>query len=328
MKEYQKGLFTIIVPCYNHEKFLPDFFESIINQTYNDIELLICDDYSSDNSCGVIEQYKKVLSEKLKSFVFFKNESNLGVVKTLNKLVNISNGEFIKMLASDDMLEEDYFSEVFKKFESDSNIDVVVTNGWMVSEETRYKTIGIQHNLFYNEGPDFSSDGLFERMYKWNRVFAPGSCYRARVFEKYGKYDETILIEDWEYSCRLALNGCTFSYVNKPLCYYRINQNSASSKINNANLEKRRIIFFRSELAIIEKYGKYAQRKIYVTKKIIYIFGYRDYARKNNFKELQKIAKGYKYSIKDIIEFGVFDYFMLVYRNIKGRIFDRIRSNN
>ena len=327
MKEYKKDLFSIIVPCYNHEKFLSDFFESIFNQTYDNIELLICDDCSSDNSIGVIKEYEKIVKEKLENVVVLRNEENLGIVKTLNKLIIISRGEFVKIIASDDMLDTNYCSEVYKQFSSDINIDVVVTNGWMVPEKTKYHQADTQFELFYKDEPDFKSNDLFTRMYEWNRVFAPGACYRASVYERFGLYDENILIEDWEYSCRLAYNNCLFTYINKPLCYYRVNQNSASSKVINKGIEKRRIDYFNSEIGIIEKYGKYVDRKLYITKKVIYIFGYYDFARKNKMKKLKKEVRQRWYTVKDIIEFGIRKYFMLVYRNIKGRIVDKFKDN-
>lgn len=92
----EKPLVSIILPVYNAEKYLKNAINSILNQTYSNIELLICDDYSNDSSRSIIEQIK---DSRVK--VFF-NSSNIGCLKTCNLLFKLTNGEFVGFQDADD----------------------------------------------------------------------------------------------------------------------------------------------------------------------------------------------------------------------------------
>ena len=96
-------LVTIICLCYNHSDFVVESLNSVINQDYKNIELIIIDDCSSDNSALVIKQWLKNYPEIL----FIKNEVNLGNTKSFNKGLQLAKGDYIIDLASDDVLEKE-----------------------------------------------------------------------------------------------------------------------------------------------------------------------------------------------------------------------------
>lgn len=97
-------LVSVIIPSYNHEKYISDCIDSIVNQTYKNIQLIIIDDGSTDNSPSIIN--KKVVSIKdcFGDIVFISNESNQGVLKSLNQALLEVRGEYISFCASDDKL--------------------------------------------------------------------------------------------------------------------------------------------------------------------------------------------------------------------------------
>jgi len=92
----KQPLVSVVMPVYNSEKYLKEAIYSILNQTYHNIELIVIDDGSRDNSVDIIENIK---SDKI---VFFKNEQNIGVSATRNKGFSIAKGKYIALMDSDD----------------------------------------------------------------------------------------------------------------------------------------------------------------------------------------------------------------------------------
>ncbi|WP_192575481.1 glycosyltransferase [Butyrivibrio fibrisolvens] len=324
MKDRVNGRVSILVPCYNHELFVSDCMDSIIDQSYTDIELLICDDCSQDNSLDIIKRYENKLRERLSGLVILSNSKNLGITKTLNKLLEQASGEFIKVIASDDMLHPKYIEHVLSEFLKMPDVDVITTNGYMINEDMTFSKLCsdirdlsqrsdiIKDNeVYYKNAPDYSDNDetLFSKLYEGNFVFALGTTIRASVFDRFGLYDEKIIIEDWEYALRMAHEGCKFKYLDEKLCFYRINQNSISSVKYNDGLENRRIMIFEAELAIIEKYGIFLPKKKYIKKKISQLLLAEEFAKKNRLNKMYSIVLGNAdYGLGEIIQYGLLDY--------------------
>ena len=94
----KKNLVSVLMSTHNSEKTIRKAIESIINQTYKDLEFLIVDDCSDDNTYKIIKDY----SIKYNFIKIFQNESNIGLTKSLNKLIKNSNGKFIARQDADD----------------------------------------------------------------------------------------------------------------------------------------------------------------------------------------------------------------------------------
>ena len=83
----EKSLVSVIIPCYNHENYVADCLKSIINQTYPNLEIIICDDCSQDASMEEIQRQKILFEERNIRFVAMKNEKNSGVPATINRML-------------------------------------------------------------------------------------------------------------------------------------------------------------------------------------------------------------------------------------------------
>ena len=88
---------SVIIPCYNQSEYIEEAILSVVNQTYPNIEIICIDDCSSDNSAQII----KSLVEQYKNIVFLSNIENVGVVKSRNKAVEVSTGQYILPLDGD-----------------------------------------------------------------------------------------------------------------------------------------------------------------------------------------------------------------------------------
>ncbi len=253
----KQPLVSIIIPCYNHESFLDDCLGSIINQDYENIEFFICDDASPDGSFAKIEGWEQRLKERFSSVVVLKNEENLGVTKNINRMLDISNGKYVKVLASDDALSPNAISSMVDFLETNKEIDVLIVNGHFVKEEERYPNFELKDKI-YTASPDFSQNGFLERIGRCNNISAPAAFLRKKVFEEYGLYDETIKVEDFEFWLRIFKDKKTkIAFLDKTLIYYRINANSMSSNTNNKTIEKRRKLLFDAEIQSLYKYKDY-----------------------------------------------------------------------
>lgn len=99
VKQYKKGRVSVITPVYNSERHLMDYFESIFSQSYEDIEIVLVDDCSTDNSGKIIKDQKK----KHKNIVYFCQEKNMGAGVARNKALELATGQYVAFLDSDDM---------------------------------------------------------------------------------------------------------------------------------------------------------------------------------------------------------------------------------
>jgi glycosyltransferase involved in cell wall biosynthesis len=117
-------LVSVILPCYNAGEYIEQAILSIINQTYKNLEIIIVDDYSTDNSLVIIEQLAKI-DDRI--FVI-KNSENLKLIKTLNNMLEIATGKYIARMDADDISMPDRIKKQVDVLETNSNIVVCGTN--------------------------------------------------------------------------------------------------------------------------------------------------------------------------------------------------------
>lgn len=247
---------SVLVPCYNHEKYIEECLKSLIDQDYRDIELIIYDDCSSDNSFSIIQKWEKQLNNRFNKVVIHRNCHNLGVVKNLNAMIEIAQGEYIKPIASDDMLLSNAISTFMKATES-SDADVYFSNVAFVSETTKYQDVNIEKLLLrYSEKP-LEGKNLTGQLCADNFICAPGAFIPKKTFEQYGTYDEKYCLEDFEFWLRVSVSGC-IKYIDSVTALYRQNENSLSRFDMSEKSIIRHQKFSRDKISIFSKYENYA----------------------------------------------------------------------
>lgn len=254
---YMKSLISVLIPCFNHERFLGDCLESLILQTYENIEILIVDDASKDDSWQIIESYKERLKERFVNVYVKKNEHNRGISPNLNEMLRIAKGDIIKILASDDFLDPNYFEVLYNIIE-DKKIDLVFSNAYLVEEQSCLNNPIIK-DIYYDSNPLCEKKvRLFERIFKGNIICAPSVMLKKNIFTKYGIFDEELIAEDLDYWLNITKNDSVeFYYCDRPLVYYRQNSNSMTSRKNNKKYEERVIRMFENSMLTRKKYKKY-----------------------------------------------------------------------
>lgn len=163
---------SVIIPMYNSEKYIGDCLESVFAQTFQDFEIIVVDDCSTDKSCEIVENYISNFGDKLKLIRRKKNSGGGGFPK--NDGLKFSCGEYIFFLDSDDMISKTAFEEIYtvaKNF----NADVVQCEKFFqISAETSFSEINkisppmISYpNIKFVENSTPISKNLFERVQNW-----------------------------------------------------------------------------------------------------------------------------------------------------------------
>lgn len=281
-----RPLISVPIPSYNHEKYIDDCIDSLLSQTYTNAEIIFNDDASTDKTWDRILARKAELEQKFVRVIIHRNEINGGITKSLNYMIGQCRGDIYKSIASDDMLDSKCFENIVDYFTNHPEIDFVLSSGFMVSSNVKFPPITLDERLFavppYTDG-----ENVFEELYHCPFT-SVGMAFKMKLFDKYGKYDENITVDDWEIMLRFASNGVKFGFINDPLFYYRRNPSSITSLADNDKLEQRRLFIYSGELAILNKYRDRAGERLYHRE--LYIRTIANYKIAYN-KQLSKLLK-------------------------------------
>lgn len=232
-----EALVSVILPAYNHEQYIQESIQSVIDQTYKNIELIIIDDGSTDKTLEKIKQIQSICEERFVRFVLIPQD-NQGICKTLNKLIELSQGEYVQMLASDDRLFPDTVEVLYNFLSKNSDYGLAVGDNIIIDADGQQCYWDIQRNNVYNIDEavyitfgdfliktknyvNFLSDefGSYETLLKENYI-PNGSMIRKSIIEKIGRFSKEAPLEDYYLMLQVAKYS-KMKYFNKPLFSYR-----------------------------------------------------------------------------------------------------------
>lgn len=218
MLSQQNPLVSICIAAYNAEEFIVECIDSLLNQSYHNIEIIVVNDGSIDNT-------KEILSTYLKRRVIVINQTNKGQCAASNIAYKNSKGDFIKFFDADDILHQDYILEMVKVATPKKLIFshcINFTDNYEIKENQREYKI---ENQVEWQPMDFLMSPISD-MRQGGRWLIPRS-----VIEKGGLWDESLsLINDYEYFTRLCLASDGIVYAKKAILYYRQLLNSLSKQ--------------------------------------------------------------------------------------------------
>jgi glycosyltransferase involved in cell wall biosynthesis len=237
-------LVTVICLCYNHEKFVIESLNSVLNQSYTNIELLIADDFSSDNSVKVIENWLLEHPE----IQFKANKINLGNTKTFNSLFKLSKGTFIIDLAADDVLEKDCVAKQVQAFKENKDAAIVYGNMELISENNSH--LGYYYSVNEEKkviSKPASGDIYLAMLSQSSKICSVSSMIKREVLEELGGYDETLGFEDLDIWIR-ASRKYPFFFIDEILVKRRelstslgnqfyIKNNAKTRRLNNSTYQ-------------------------------------------------------------------------------------------
>ena len=211
MKNREK-LVSVIVGSYNSEKTLEKSINSLINQTYENIEILIVDDYSADKSNIIL----KTLQKKTNKINLYRNSENIGLTRSLNKLIKLSNGELIARHDSDDISFPNRFEKQLTIL-NEMNLDFCTSRAMIMN--TKKLIPGLSYYL------------PVKQVMKFKNPFIHGTLLiKKSLLVEVGKYNERyIYAQDYELFSRLLKQNIQFLMIKDPL--YELNMNGNISTL-------------------------------------------------------------------------------------------------
>jgi glycosyltransferase involved in cell wall biosynthesis len=243
-----KPLVTVICLCYNHQKHVFDSLNSVLNQTYPNIELIIADDFSSD---GSVRKIKNWLKEN-PHIPFISNDINLGNTKTFNKAFQLAKGDYIIDLAADDVLLPDCIEKQVNSFLSskNKNIAIVYGNVELISEKNEhleyYYEVDSKKNAIKKPA---SGDIYLAILSQSNKICSVSAMIKKNVLEELNGYDENLAYEDLDLWIRVSRNY-NFEYIDAILVQKRELESSHGSQFYKKLNSRTRKINYSSYLVI------------------------------------------------------------------------------
>lgn len=249
----QQPLVSIVIPCYNHAQFVQETIQSVINQDYENIELIIIDDGSKDNSVEVIEKMKPACETRFKRFEF-RHRPNKGLCATLNEALEWCEGIFISFIASDDIMRHYKTREQVEYLEENCNV-----TGVFGAVELLYKN-GSRNEVVHKSNSYVFNDIFLHK----HNLPAPTSMLRLNSIKNVNGFRENFIIEDWIMWLDLAQNNGTLDYLNRVFAAYRRHDGNLSGELDK---------MFEGRIQTVEVFKKHklyrkAKAKIYLIQAI------------------------------------------------------------
>ncbi|HXF12356.1 MAG TPA: glycosyltransferase [Terriglobales bacterium] len=239
---------SIVVPNYNHARYLPKRIETILRQTYQDFELILLDDCSTDDSRRVLSRYEDNPRVRLE----FNDVNSGSPFKQWNRGVCLARGAYVWIAESDDYADERFLERLVPSLERDESIVYAYCRSCRVTEDGQLS--GFEDTYIPHQGPrawtgDYSVDGKRECLEYFLFVNAVPNAsavlLRKSAYDLVKGADESlVLCGDWKLWAALALTG-RIEYLSEPLNYYRnhgVTQRSRTGRKSVSVSESLRVV--------------------------------------------------------------------------------------
>lgn len=227
-------LVSVVAVCYNHAKYVIETLDSIKNQTYSNIELIIMDDCSTDDSVEVIEDW---IANNNYDCKFIAHEENKGICVTLNEALSVIKGVYYQGVACDDILLSHKLENQVNEFsELGEGYAVVYSDAYLIdgNSELCYGNFIQRYKPQILEVP---KGEVYEELILSNYIPAMSVLIKTELVKEIGGYDENLSYEDYDLWLRLA-KSYKFYFSEYKSCKYRIHSNNmhTSREFNERSL--------------------------------------------------------------------------------------------
>lgn len=276
---------SIIVPVYNAGIKLERCLESLVNQTEKDIEIIVINDGSTDDSKNIIEEY----TVKYKNIIFIDQE-NKGIGKTRNIGIKKATGEYITFVDSDDYIKENMLEEYYK-YAKKHNFDLVIGS---YIKKINNKEIIFENNKFKTGNVKTTPQILYLIEYgPWAKLYKREMLINNNIY-----FDEKRKYEDMPFVSKALLKSKLIGQITEPYYYYIIHNNSETT-----TMDKR--VF--DILDILKEIKDYYKREYYLRDELDYViidkittYMLQQRVQKDNKLRIEFIDAGYAFLNKNI----------------------------
>jgi len=270
----EQPLVSVIMPTYNHAKFIGNAIESVLNQTYQNFELIIIDNYSEDDTEKIVASYEN------DRIIYLKLRNNGIIAASRNHGIKYSHGDYIAFLDSDDIWLPEKLEKQIKLFQISKETAMVYTRFKTIKEGT------ISSSIFPKNGR-YKSGNIFKSLYLGSFIACSSVMVRKSILNEIGFFDTDpalIAAEDADLWLRIALKHVIRCADICPLLLYRIQLGSISQSY---------VLILRRSLIIRKRYKKYAGNHLFWISYFLtlpYIFRQKVIPRKNGQKSPRSLS--------------------------------------
>ena len=269
----EKKKLSIIIPVYNVEKYIERCLNSLVEQTLEDIEIIVVNDGSTDDSGKIIEKFSKKYPNKIRAFVI----ENSGAAKARNIALENATGEYIGFVDSDDYVSKDMFEKLYNKaIEDDADIVTCAyyreTENKCVEKET---AINAEFGNSVFEEPNLLIDST---PYIWNKIFKHDLIKKESF-----KFSNLKIYEDLVFTYKMFIVANKISKVYEPLYFYTVTRESSLTY----NFSEKRFDIFKAfqELTDFIKqkgyFDTFSPKILFILLKHFYVVLEKDVTKKN-----------------------------------------------
>jgi glycosyltransferase involved in cell wall biosynthesis len=255
-------LVTIGVPNHNYPHYVLDTLNSVANQTYQNIELIIVDDLSTDNSVEVIDKWISNYNGSI-TINFIKNGVNFGLTKVCNIILENATGKYFQTLDADDIILPKKIEKQVALLEASENTALIYSNIGVINEAGEVINSDYLARIGYDKN-DMPQGRIFEKLFDFNFIPLPSVLINTEYAKRVGGFDETLQVQDYYLWLKLS-EQYKIIYLVENTALYRQHAISMSNNIlTNPRSED-------SVLKIKFKYYRNGNKKIRsIIKKNIY----------------------------------------------------------
>ena len=248
---------SVVIPVYNAEKYLRECFDSLVNQTLKDIQIIAVDDGSKDNSAEICKEY----SDKYSNFEYYCKE-NGGPASARNLGINYARGEYLGFIDSDDWVDLNMYETLYNIAISFGNVDIVFTRShenecpgsyeYYQPRGGYYDRNEIEKEIFPHTLPFVTEKGNF-RSIRWSNGMR---IFKKSLIDKYHirSYEYSRIAEDLSFTLECTINANSFYYYDEAPFYHQRHRFDSITKIYHKNFWKSMSGLIKHFKTTIDKY--------------------------------------------------------------------------
>lgn len=267
-------LVSVICVTMNHAKYVAQCFNSIVDQTYKNIEVLYVDNNSADETFEIAE---KIYKSSGLPYQGFKREKSYNLPANLNFLIKKAKGDYYFLISGDDWTLPGCIEGMVNHYEKNKQYGFVYGNGWYFYED--------KQKLVPAANERFISGRIFDHIFLYGVLFPVGILVKKETFEELGLYDETVAIEDYDFWLRVS-EKYEVGYYDVPTIVYRKHSESMTGSLGYINIPE--------YIKIVDKY-KHNKQYERVKRRFRQFTIYENILKKNRLKALSLLIKDFRF---------------------------------
>ena len=227
-----KPLISVCIPSYNGTAFIIDTINSVLEQSFQDFEIIVNDDCSTDNTRNLV---KSINDSRIHLYC---NDKNLGAVNNCNKVLEYATGKYLKILMQDDILAKEHLEKSVEIMESDSSVMMTTCQSYIINENNKV----ISSRKKFKKDIKFDGAAYSKKSLIGRNIFGEPSlvCFRREVYDAGLRFDSSFKFNfDWDFAIG-AVQGGKIAYIASPLASFRLSSTSISG---NYYIKNKKLIY-------------------------------------------------------------------------------------